>query len=369
MSVSAEATVPRRLVSLDVFRGAAIVAMILVNNPGDPAHSFAPLVHSSWHGWTFADTIFPAFLWISGFALALSLQARAADGQGRRQLLLAALRRAALLFACGLLVEGFPYFDLSHYQYTGVLQKIAVAWFVAYTICLYTDRRGRILALVVLFVAYVCFMSGVHVPGCGAGPWSPECNAARYLNDRELAGHLWAAHMGNDPDGIVGSLAATASVLLGVLALSWFRSSDGSDRRWRKDRLAAISALLLVAGLAASAWIPINKILWTPSYTLFMAGLSGGAFLFVYWLVDELGAQGWLKPLQIFGMNALAAYVVSRIGADLLKKHVHGESIYRDLLLPWMEAHWASLAFALLNVLAVFVVVWLMYRRRIFLKL
>jgi predicted acyltransferase len=367
--VSIEAPVPSRLVSLDVFRGAAIVAMILVNNPGDPAHTFAPLVHSSWHGWTFADTIFPAFLWISGVALALSMQARAAGGQGRPQLLVAALRRAALLFALGLLVEGFPYFDLSHYQYTGVLQKIAVAWFLAYAICLYTGRRGRILALVVLFVAYVSFMSVLHVPGCDASPWSPQCNAARYLNDRGLAGHLWAAHMGNDPDGIVGSLAATASVLLGVLALSWFRSGEGPERRWRKDRLAVSSALLVVAGLATSPWIPINKILWTPSYALFMAGLAGFAFLAVYWLVDERGAQRFARPLQIFGMNALAAYVLSRLGADLLKKHVRGESIYRDLLLPWLEAHWASLAFALLNVLAVYLVVWLMYRRRIFLKL
>lgn len=364
-----EPTVPRRLVSLDVFRGAAIVAMILVNNPGDPAHTFAPLVHSGWDGWTLADTIFPAFLWISGFALALSMRARAASGASRQQLLVTALRRAALLFACGLLVEGFPYFDLSHYQYTGVLQKIAVAWFLAYTICLYTDWRGRILALAVLFAAYVFFMSAAHLPECGAGPWSPKCNAAHYLDDRALAGHLWVAHMGNDPDGIVGSLAATASVLLGVLALSLFRSPDGSSRRWRKDRLAVTSALLLGAGLACSAWIPINKILWTPSYTLFMAGLSGAAFLVVYWLVDERGAGGWVKPLQIFGMNALAAYVLSRLGADLLKKHVNGESIYSALLLPWMEAHWASLAFALLNVLAVFVVVWLMYRRGIFVRL
>ena len=365
--MSVEATVPRRLASLDVYRGAAIVAMILVNNPGDPAHTFAPLLHARWDGWTFADTIFPAFLWIAGFALALSMRARAASGQGRPQLLVAALRRAALLFACGLLVEGFPFFDLSHYQYTGVLQKIAVAWFLAYAICLYTDWRGRMLALALLFAAYVCFMWGVRVPECDAGPWSPACNAAKYFNDRGLAGHLWPAHMGNDPDGIVGSIAATASVLLGVLAASWFRATDA--RPWRLPRLAAVGALQIGAGLGLSARIPINKILWTPSYALFMGGLSCLAFLALYWLVDARGVRRWARPLAIFGMNALVAYVLSRIGADVLKMQVHGVSIYRDLLLPWLEATWASLAFALLNVLAVFVVVWLMYRRRIFLRL
>jgi predicted acyltransferase len=365
--VSIEAAVPRRLVSLDVYRGAAIVAMILVNNPGDPANTFAPLVHATWDGWRFADTIFPAFLWISGFALSLTLRARAAGGQGRPPSLVAALRRAALLFACGLLVEGFPYFDFTHYQYTGVLQKIAVAWFLAYVICLYTDWRGRMLALGGMFVAYVSVMWGMHVPGCSPDPWSPACNAAKYLDAHVLGGHLWAAHLGNDPDGIVGTLAATPSVLLGVLVASWIRVPDA--RAWRMDRLAAAGAVQIVAGLALSAWIPINKVLWTPSYTLLMAGLSCLAFLATWWLVDARGLRGWAKPFEIFGMNALAAYVLSRIGADVLKKHVHGESIYRDLLLPFMEAHWASLAFALLNVLAVFVVVWLLYRRRIFLKL
>jgi predicted acyltransferase len=365
--VSVEASVPRRLVSLDVFRGAAIVAMILVNKPGDPAHAFAPLAHARWHGWTFADTIFPAFLWISGVALALSMRARAASGQGRPRLLAAAWRRAALLFACGLLVEGFPYFDLSHYQYTGVLQKIAVAWILAYTICLYTDWRGRMLALAAVFAAYVCFMWGVQVPDCAAGPWSPECNAAKYFNDRQLAGHLWTAHMGNDPDGIVGSIAATASVLLGVLAGSWFRTAGAPA--WDMRRMALAGSVQVAFGLVLSAWIPINKVLWTPSYSLFMGGLSCLAFLALYWLVDARGLRRWARPLEIFGMNALAAYVLSRIGADVLKLRVRGQSIYHDLLLPFLEAHWASLAFALLNVLAVFVVVWLMYRRRICLKL
>jgi predicted acyltransferase len=362
LRVSVESTVQRRLISLDVFRGAAIVAMILVNNPGDPTAAFDALRHSRWHGWTFADTIFPAFLWIAGFALTLSLQSRVTRGESRTRILTAAARRAAVLFLCGLLIEGFPYFDLSHYQYTGVLQKIAIAWFLACAICLYTDWRGRMLALLLLFAGYVCFMLGVAVPECAGGPWSPACNAARYFDDHELAGHLWEASMGNDPDGIIGSIAAAASVLLGVLAGQWFRA-------WRWQWFAASCAALALAGLAIGAWIPINKILWTPSYTLFMGGLAGAAFLAVYWLVDVKGWRGWALPLRVFGANALAAYVVSRLGADVLKKHVHGTSIYHDLLRPWLSAAPASLMFALLNVLAVYLFVWLLYRRDVFLRL
>jgi predicted acyltransferase len=367
--VSIESKEERRLVSLDVFRGAAIVAMILVNNPGDWAVTFTPLLHSSWNGWTFADTIFPAFLWIAGFALALSMRARAARGESRARLLAHAAKRAAILIACGLVVEGFPSFDFAHYQYTGVLQKIAIAYFVSYAICLYTDWRGRMLAVVAIFAAYVCLMLGVHAPACGSGPWSPECNAAKYFNDQELAGHLWAAAMGNDPDGIVGSFAASASVLLGVLVGQWFWRAGVPQHGATPWRMAGLALALGLAGLATAVFIPINKILWTPSYTLLMAGLSLASFTAVFWLVDRRAAGAWTKPLEIFGLNALTAYIVSRIGVDFLKVHVHGRSIYHDLLLPFMRPAWASLAFALVNVLAVYLVVWTMYRLRIFVKL
>jgi len=367
--VSIESRVQRRFVSLDVFRGAAIVAMILVNNPGDAAAPFAQLRHSRWDGFTFADTIFPAFLWIAGLALTLSMEARMGRGDSRAALLGHAARRAAILIACGLFVEGFPYFDFAHYQYTGVLQKIAIAYFIACAICLYTDWRGRMLALIAIFAAYICFMLGVHVPECGAGPWSPACNAAKYFNDQLLAGHLWEASLGNDSDGVVGSIAAAASVLLGALAGRWFGRESQAAGGLPLAHVAGFALLLILAGLALSVWIPINKILWTPSYTLFMGGLSCAAFLAVFWLVEQRGAGRWLKPLEIFGMNALAAYILSRLGADVLKMHIHRWSIYHDLLLPLLPPTYASLAFACVNVLAVYVIVWCMYRMRIFVKL
>lgn len=367
--MSTDSKTQHRFVSLDVFRGAAIVAMILVNNPGDAVVTFAQLKHSSWHGFTFADTIFPAFLWIVGLSLVLSMDARAARGESRAHMLWHAARRAAILLACGLVLEGFPYFDLAHYQYTGVLQKIAIAYFIACAICLYTGWRGRILALIVIFAAYISFMLGVHAPECGLGPWSPECNAAKYFNDQALAGHLWDASMGNDPDGIVGSIAAAASVLLGALAGRWFGRDSLSAGGLPPARLAAFVVVPILAGLALSAWIPINKILWTPSYTLLMGGLSCAAFLMVFWLVEQRGAGRWLKPLEIFGLNALAAYILSRLGVDVLKMHIHGWSIYHDLLLRLASPPFASLAFACANVLAVYAIVWCMYRMRIFVKL
>jgi len=337
--------------------------MILVNDPGDRSVTYTQLLHSPWNGFTFADTIFPAFLWIAGFASVLSLRARAGHGASRASLLGHAARRALILFACGLLLEGFPYFELQHYQLTGVLQKIAVSYFCAFAIGLVTGWRGQLLALLGLFVGYIAFMLLAVAPDCAQGAWSAACNGARRLDTALLSGHLWNSSAGNDSDGIVGTLAGIGSVLLGMLCARVFDAPAGIRR------LLAAGAAAALAGLATSAWIPINKILWTPSYTLFMAGISAFVFALVYWLVDLRGQARAFRCLEIFGRNALAAYILSRLLVDLLKKQVAGHSIYQDLLLAIASPPVASLLFAGLNVAAVYCIVWLMYRRQIFVKL
>jgi predicted acyltransferase len=358
---------PQRFLSLDVFRGATIVAMILVNNPGDRSVAYSQLLHSSWNGFTFADTIFPAFLWIAGFAMTLSMRARAARGDDRAAQLIHVMKRAAVLIACGLFVEGFPYFELATWQVTGVLQKIAISYSIAFAICLNVGWRGQLLALGLLFVAYIGFMLGVTPPNCTDGAWSATCNASRYLNDMVLAGHMWATPSHNDPDGVVGCLAATSSVLLGVLA-AWLYATSGPARVAIR-RMSALAVTLMLAGMLLSLWIPINKILWTPSYSLFMAGVSAAVFVLVFWLVDLRAYTAWSRPLQVFGLNALAAYILSRFGDDLLKMHIAGWSIYHDLMLAYASPATASFLFACLNVAAVYLIVWIMFRLRIFVKL
>lgn len=348
-----------------MFRGAAIAAMILVNDPGDRSVTYTQLLHSPWNGFTFADTIFPAFLWIAGFASVLSLGARAGHGASRASLLGHAARRALILFACGLLLEGFPYFELQHYQVTGVLQKIAVSYFFAFSIGLATGWRGQLLALAGLFVGYIAFMLLAAEPQCAQGAWSAACNAARRLDASLLSGHLWYASAGNDSDGIVGTLAGIGSVLLGMLCARAFEGHGPAGIR----RLLGAAAIAAVAGLVLSAWIPVNKILWTPSYTLLMAGISAAAFALVYWLVDQRGHARPFRFFEIFGRNALAAYILSRLLVDLLKKQVAGHSIYRDVLLAFATPPVASLLFACLNVAAVYCIVWFMYRKQIFVKL
>jgi len=286
--------------------------MILVNDPGDRSVTYTQLLHSPWNGFTFADTIFPAFLWIAGFASVLSLRARAGHGASRASLLGHAARRALILFACGLLLEGFPYFELQHYQLTGVLQKIAVSYFCAFAIGLVTGWRGQLLALLGLFVGYIAFMLLAVAPDCAQGAWSAACNGARRLDTALLSGHLWNSSAGNDSDGIVGTLAGIGSVLLGMLCARVFDAPAGIRR------LLAAGAAAALAGLATSAWIPINKILWTPSYVFYTGGLAMLCLGFLFWLVDVLGWRRWALPFVIFGMNAIAAYVASSVVPKML---------------------------------------------------
>jgi predicted acyltransferase len=355
-----------RLRSLDIFRGICIVAMILVNNPGPAVDVYPPLVHAQWAGWTFADTIFPSFLWIAGVAITLST-ARRIGGGSRWSLLAHAVQRSVVLVACGLFLEALPRFDLPSLQVTGVLQKIAIAYLLAFAIFLWTGWRGQIVALLGIFALYLGLMVDYPVPGCAAGPWDSGCNFARYLDNLALGNHVWHTPIGNDPDGILSVLSSTTSVLFGILAGQFVLGRTRT--RLRTPALIGSGLLFMAVGMSLSPWIPISKVLWTPSYSTFMAGLSAVAFGALYWAVEERHLVRGFIPFEQFGMNALVAYIVSRLVANPLKVHVMGRSIYDNLLRPLAKPENASLLFAAINVLAAFVIIFWMHRRRIFVRL
>jgi predicted acyltransferase len=348
--------------------------MILVNNPGSRQDTYAPLLHSDWNGATFADTIFPAFLWIIGVALTLSTSARVDRGEGRGSLLIRAVRRSLLLFCCGVFLEmivfpvrTFPYVAIDYrVQLTGVLQMIAVCYIFSFLIFAWKGWRGAILGVVILNLIYLGMMLYFPVPGCGSGPWTPECNFAGYLNRLLLSGYMWGVVGKQDPCGLGNILPAISTVLLGVLAghivLQALRPGQ------RTLRLLGLGSGWVVTGLLLSNWIPINKILWTTSYAILMAGASALCFAVLYWLADVQGFARWFKPLEIFGMNAVAAYIVSRVGINVPKVHFFGKTFYADVCQQIAGPANASLIYACAHVVAVYLVVWLMFRRRWFFR-
>jgi predicted acyltransferase len=365
-----------RLMSLDVFRGATIASMMLVNNPGNWSAVYPPLLHAEWHGWTFTDVIFPFFLWIVGLAMTLSFARRVERGDNKTRLLLHVLRRSAIIFALGLFLAGFPYYHLSTIRIPGVLQRIAVCYLVASIIFLTTRVRGQVAWTFGLLASYWVLMKLVPVPGYGAGVLEKAGNFAQWVDSIVLSGHMWASSRVWDPEGIVSTLPAIATTLFGILTghILRLRRSEEEKTAW----IFLLGGGLMWAGSVMSWWLPINKSLWTSSYSVFMAGLAAGVFAACYWLVDVRGYKRWAQPFVAYGMNAITVFVLSGlIGRTLgLIKVTAGDGssvplgawMFSTLFAPLAAPKNASLLYAVTYVILLWGVAAWLYRRRLFLK-
>jgi predicted acyltransferase len=372
---SAQTGMIGRLVSLDAFRGATMAFMILVNTPGDGSHVYWPLQHAEWHGWTPTDVVFPSFLWIVGLAITLSLGRRTARGDSRSGLFRKAAGRAAILFTLGVLVYVYPAFDLSTQRILGVLQRIAICYLCAVGIFLTTRIRGQIAWIVGLMAVYWLLMAFVPVPGYGAGRLDVEGNFAHYIDRVVLGSHNYIQTKTWDPEGVVSTLPAIATCLLGLLGGHILASPRSLGER--SLRLLALGAVLLAAGLICNVWLPINKKLWTDSFTLFMAGLDFILFAGFLWLIDGLGWRRAVKPLVILGSNAIVVYLASEFLDEALG-WIHwsgaaGKITFRDWLYSTFFAgmaspYNASLLYAIAYVLTLYLVAWAMYRRGWFVR-
>src|SRR5260370_31329881 len=236
-----------RLQSLDVFRGATLASMVLVNNPGSWDHIYPQLEPGAWHGWTFTDTVFPFFLWIAGVALTLSFAKRIERGDGRGTLFFHVLRRSVLIFAVGLFLNGFPYFHLFSIRYLGVLQRIAICYLICASLFLILKVRGLIVAIVTLLAGYWLLMMLVPVPGCGPGHLERDCNLEKYVDSVFLTCHMWSQTRVWDPEVLVSTIPAIASMLFGVLTGYLMRSNrlPAEKTVW----MFVIGNFLLFAGL------------------------------------------------------------------------------------------------------------------------
>ena len=365
-----------RLVSLDVFRGLTMACMILVNNPGsDP--TYAQLEHSSWNGWTFTDTVFPFFLWIVGVAITLATARRVEQGADRRKLFLNVCRRAILLFALGLFLNALPYFHLTHLRYLGVIQRIAICYFCAATLFIFTKWRTQVVAILLLFGTYWLFMTQYPVPGVGKGHLGQDANFERYLDNIVLAGHIWSGSKYWDPEGTISTLPAICTALFGVLTGQLLRAAY--PMKHKLSLLLRLGLALVALGLLVNYWMPINKNLWSVSFSCFMAGLATIEFLLLYWILDVKKWRSWSKPFIIYGMNAIAVYVMADLLAISLGvitvKDTGGDSVglggylYAHIFAPLASQKNASLLFAIAFVSTLFAGAAFLYRRRWFLKI
>jgi predicted acyltransferase len=367
-----------RLVSLDAFRGLTIAGMILVNNPGSWKFVYRPLSHAAWHGWTPTDLIFPSFLFIAGVSIPLALGKRLARGDSPRDLVAKILQRTLLIFCIGLFLNAFPFQrPLGIIRIPGVLQRIALCYCAAALVSLRASNRGLVAAIVGLLLGYWAVMVLVPVPGIGPSDLSRANNLAAWVDRMVMPGHLYKNDSAPyDPEGLLSTLPAIATALIGVLTGRWLMSARPISER--VNSLFAAGLLLFVLGWCWDVAFPINKALWTSSFAVYCAGLSLQLLGVCTWLVDVLGWRRWTGPLVVFGTNPLATFVfagtlarvlmmikVARPGAEAVTLHRH---IYKVFFASWADHTFGSLLFALAYVLFWLAIMSVFYRYKVFIR-
>jgi predicted acyltransferase len=294
--------------------------MILVNNPGSWESMYSPLRHVEWNGWTFADLVFPFFLYITGASLVLSQNRRAMRGASRGALLWHAFWRGSILIVLGLLLNLISSFQLQQLRFSGVLQRIGVVYFLAAVLVTTTSRRIWAFVSALALLGYWAMMALIPVPGYGPGNLEPLGNLASYIDRLLMPGHLWQPTW--DPEGLLSTIPALATVLFGAIAAAWIQGIQGGQvgTENRKETQRVPVRAFVIAALAAitmgKLWgvvFPINKNLWTSSFALFTAGMATLVLATCYWAIEM---KNWRRLGQLFmplGMNPLAIYVGSEI--------------------------------------------------------
>ncbi len=370
----ARLTPKERLVSLDVFRGFTLLAMVLVNShPGKP---YPPLAHAAWNGWTFTDLIFPFFIFISGVAIPYSFANRIGGGAGRRALFGRILRRSVVLFVIGLFLNGFPKFDFSTLRIMGILQRIAVCYFLASVIFVVLRLKPRTIALLsgAILILYFILLKFVPVPGYGAVVLEPVGNWGNYFDQRLLAGHMQFGSW--EGKSLLGTFPALVTMLIGLLTGCYLRTDRPAFEKL--THLYFFGCVGLAAGACWSLWFPINQGLWSSSLVLFMGGMALLFLATCYFLVDLKKITWWTLPFLIYGLNSLSVWVFSQLGMKTLMAipiaapggtPVNLWTGAGDILGRYLGPMNGSLAFAILYDLFWLGIMAVLYRRRIFIRL
>ncbi len=390
-----------RLVSLDVFRGMTIAGMLLVNNPGTWGAIYAPLEHAEWNGWTPTDLIFPFFLFIVGITTHLSLTARRARGDDEGAIVRQIIKRGAIIYLLGFLMAWFPFYQygttvpgfddptfmdrfvyrLHHVRIMGVLARIGVVYILSALLTLRTSLKQQLVIVAGLLYGYWLIMTLTPLPAYGGTlgyfTLNDPANTVEAFVDRAILGnHIWGGSTTYDPEGILSTIPAVGTAMLGVMAGRWINT-----QRPLIDRIAGLfgaGSLAMVLGLMWNWVFPINKNLWTSSYVLFTAGMACVVLATCLWIIDHMNVRGWIKPFVIYGMNPIVAFVgsgvLARIIYTLWKVPFRGKTVsvqavmYQSLFASWLPDKLASLGFAILTVVVWFGVLTVLYRRKIFLK-
>jgi|ETNmetMinimDraft_32_1059908.scaffolds.fasta_scaffold04078_3 predicted acyltransferase len=378
-----------RLLSLDTFRGMTIAAMILVNTPGSWSHVYAPLKHAEWHGWTPTDLIFPFFLFIVGVAMTFSIQTRIGV-DFKSDIYKKVVKRSVILFLLGLLLHFYPFgipftsegwsnFSFSSIIDTfmdirimGVLQRIALCYLFTSIMIIHLTHREQFYAAFSLLTFYTCAMLLY-------GNLTLEDNLARTIDLTIFSpANMYSVRgLPFDPEGLLSTIPAVITTLSGVFVGNLLRGHLSPREKATQLIMWGLAGILLGNGL--NILIPINKQLWTPSYVFLTSGWACLILSIFYWLIEIKNIKSWAKPFIVFGSNSIIVFVASGILVTTILKikiHLNDGSItslynwiYKYLFVSWAGDLNGSLFFAITWILLWLGVLWILYIRKIFIKI
>ncbi|MEL6389002.1 MAG: heparan-alpha-glucosaminide N-acetyltransferase domain-containing protein [Bacteroidota bacterium] len=360
----------KRLVALDFFRGLTIALMVVVNTPGSWSYVYPPLRHAEWHGATPTDLVFPFFLFIVGVSIALAYSKKKAAGAISSSTYRKIIRRAVTLFALGLFLALFPKFNFGNIRVVGVLQRIAIVFLICSILYLKLNWKNQLRVGIGCLISYWVMMKFLPFSGGEVGQLDPGVNFAAWVDRYITPGRMYQKTW--DPEGFFSTIPSVGTGIFGMLTGQLVLHKNLSQHRkiiW----LFTIGFLTFLAGIVWGWHFPINKHIWTSSYVLYCGGLSSMFLAASIWLVDELGYQNWFTHMGVvFGMNAIAAYVLHGIIWRLFQIPIGDLSIQRRWMTTLPELglppELASLMWAVSYMLLIYLIVLLMYRRKIFLK-
>ena len=368
-----------RFTSLDIFRGATMALMVIVNTPGTWSYVYAPLRHAEWHGCTLTDLVFPFFLFVIGVAMRFSFDKYDICKYG--PLFNKIIFRTITIFVIGLLLNAFPFirqnWDWSSFRILGILQRIALAYFFAGCIVLRLDVKGLVKISFFLLVGYWILLI-TYGWYSSQDPYALKTNLILVI-DRFLLGesHLYGGTgIQFDPEGLLSTIPSIVTILIGFLVGTMIKTSN--DHEDNVQRMAMLGSLLIIIGWTWGFILPINKQLWTSSYVLYTGGIAIILLAGMIWLVDIKKIDWWTKPFVILGSNAIFLYALSSIWVKILLKisfELNGKMIsgysyfYKTIFQPLAGNINGSLFFALFHVLIFLLILTWMYRKNIFIKI
>jgi len=362
-----------RLISLDVLRGLTICFMIIVNNPGSWAFVYPPLRHAQWDGYTPTDLVFPFFMFIIGSALGIGMQKF--KSLNRKQAWLKVLRRSLIIFGLGFLLNAFPFFKMDTVRIMGVLQRIALSYFLASIILIYLNPKYLISAILFVLFSYW----GILYLSPGVFPFSLEDNLVRII-DLEILGqnHLYGGFgIPFDPEGLLSSWPGVASIFLGVYISLGIKSKE--EIKSKMYYLLICGLVLMVIAYLWNLVLPFNKPLWSSSYVLVSTAWACLVWALLIYLIDYKSWYLWAQPFVHYGRNPLFLYVLSGFYVEtiimLIKiKNHDGQSVsfynymYTDWFVPLFGQLNGSLVFALFQAFVFWLIAYYLFKRKIIIK-